>query len=313
MNLIIDLSKVSLYRTQLMGIAAILIVLCHASLYGVQMCSVLSTILNIGNIGVDVFLFLSGMGCYYSLNKPKSGGMLSWYKRRFLRIFIPYTLSQIPFWGFYIINGNFDFFDSLYEFSTLSFWTRHTGMWYIALLIPLYILTPSLYYLFERTKYRLLLGFILIMLVLLLCSINIRVDNASYNNIIDNLQWAFRRTASFILGIAISPAIKKGMKINGMGVIICSVITLLVLKYCGLSHNWCLFPIIIVLSIVFLDNLSIDNLLNHFLCMIGMILLESYLYNGYVRYMFMDSSIYTCNSPVFLGHYLDYNISLYYK
>ena len=44
MNLIIDLSKVSLYRTQLMGIAAILIVLCHASLYGVQMCSVLSTI-----------------------------------------------------------------------------------------------------------------------------------------------------------------------------------------------------------------------------------------------------------------------------
>ena len=41
MNLIIDLSKVSLYRTQLMGIAAILIVLCHASLYGVQMCSVL--------------------------------------------------------------------------------------------------------------------------------------------------------------------------------------------------------------------------------------------------------------------------------
>lgn len=74
MNLIIDLSKVSLYRTQLMGIAAILIVLCHASLYGVQMCSVLSTILNIGNIGVDVFLFLSGMGCYYSLNKPKSGG-----------------------------------------------------------------------------------------------------------------------------------------------------------------------------------------------------------------------------------------------
>lgn len=91
-----------------------------------------------------------------------------------------------------------------------------------------------------------------------------------------------------------------------MGVIICSVITLLVLKYCGLSHNWCLFPIIIVLSIVFLDNLSIDNLLNHFLCMIGMISLESYLYNGYVRYMFMDSSIYTCNSPVFLGHYLDY-------
>ena len=79
MNLIIDLSKVSLYRTQLMGIAAILIVLCHASLYGVQMCSVVSTILNIGNIGVDVFLFLSGMGCYYSLNKLKSGGILSWY------------------------------------------------------------------------------------------------------------------------------------------------------------------------------------------------------------------------------------------
>ena len=40
MNLIIDLSKVSLYRTQLMGIAAILILYCVMPLYMVYRCVV---------------------------------------------------------------------------------------------------------------------------------------------------------------------------------------------------------------------------------------------------------------------------------
>lgn len=86
----INLFLLSKYRTQLMGVAALLIILCHAPQYGVDIQGVSRKLLVFGNIGVDVFLFLSGMGCWFSLTK--SPNYFPWLKRRFLRIFIPYTI-----------------------------------------------------------------------------------------------------------------------------------------------------------------------------------------------------------------------------
>lgn len=56
-----DLSK---YRTQLMGVSAIMIIVCHAPGSGVVMPSWLGSFLTLGSFGNDVFLFLSGMGCW---------------------------------------------------------------------------------------------------------------------------------------------------------------------------------------------------------------------------------------------------------
>ena len=68
-----ELEKLSKYRTPLMGIAAIMIVLCHANLYDIQVNGIIRKMLSFGNVGVDIFLFLSGIGCYYSLDK--NGGV----------------------------------------------------------------------------------------------------------------------------------------------------------------------------------------------------------------------------------------------
>lgn len=72
-----ELGKLSTYRTELMGISAILILVCHASGRGVILPFHLSTLLSFGNIGVDMFLLLSGIGLFYSLEKlyiTKQGG-----------------------------------------------------------------------------------------------------------------------------------------------------------------------------------------------------------------------------------------------
>lgn len=75
-----DLSR---YRGELMGAAIIFIVLFHAPLaradafFGLRRC---------GNIGVDMFLFLSGIGLWYSWVKTPS--FKQFYKRRLLRIFL---------------------------------------------------------------------------------------------------------------------------------------------------------------------------------------------------------------------------------
>lgn len=69
-------SILSQYRTQLMGIAALGILLCHMSGNGVQLPSILNYIFGLGNFGVDLFLLLSGFSMFHSLKcLPKSGSI----------------------------------------------------------------------------------------------------------------------------------------------------------------------------------------------------------------------------------------------
>lgn len=74
-----------------------MIIACHAPASGVKMPYILAKILELGNFGVDIFLFLSGLGCYYSLSKNR-GGYLCYFKRRFSRLMIPcaYYITFLP-------------------------------------------------------------------------------------------------------------------------------------------------------------------------------------------------------------------------
>ena len=59
----------SQYRTALMGLAIIMILLCHARMDGAQLPNVILSILSLGNWGVDIFLLVSGIGMFYSIKK----------------------------------------------------------------------------------------------------------------------------------------------------------------------------------------------------------------------------------------------------
>lgn len=72
-NKMFNLNKISEHRTELMGLSAILILICHSVAY-IDMPSILHYALSLGNIGVDLFLFLSGMGMWYSLSQTFRGG-----------------------------------------------------------------------------------------------------------------------------------------------------------------------------------------------------------------------------------------------
>ena len=98
-----NLGLFSKYRSELMGIATLLIIICHAPIYGVQMPQWLSILLSNGGLGVDIFLFLSGMGIYnsWTSNKKKRNNLLFWLSKRYIRIIIPSILIIIPIyiWG----------------------------------------------------------------------------------------------------------------------------------------------------------------------------------------------------------------------
>ena len=78
----IELANISRYRSELMGAAMLFIILFHVPLdrsnefFGLRRC---------GNVGVDMFLFLSGIGLWFSWVKNPS--VWQFYKRRLLRIY----------------------------------------------------------------------------------------------------------------------------------------------------------------------------------------------------------------------------------
>ena len=109
-------------------------------------------VLLIGSIGVEIFLFLSGIGLCYSLKKDNS--VKSFYKRRLLRILPAYAIGGGIYWiveDIIILKGSF--INVVYDFSFASFWCDSvTRFWYIELLLPLYILYLLVYKCFDTEK-----------------------------------------------------------------------------------------------------------------------------------------------------------------
>lgn len=60
-------SDISQYRTHLMGVATLLVLFGHSAGNGVVMPGWMESLCGLASVGVDIFLFVSGLGLWYSL------------------------------------------------------------------------------------------------------------------------------------------------------------------------------------------------------------------------------------------------------
>ena len=134
---------ISKHRSALMGIATFMIIACHAPASGVELPYIFARFLGLGNYGVDIFLFLSGLGCYFSLSKTTV--LANYFKKRYIRIGIPYLLITLPYIIVFLLLGEFSLSNAILSLTTLDYWIEHKGAWFVALLIPLYFLSPVIY------------------------------------------------------------------------------------------------------------------------------------------------------------------------
>lgn len=127
-NNILLLSK---YRSALMGVAILWVMLYHILAKGGIL--IITQILEVGYGGVDIFLFLSGFGLFFSLSN-KGTTLPQYYRKRFLRI-LP------EFWIFlivdYIATMDFNmenFGELLYKTMTIGYWIPGTSydLWYVS-------------------------------------------------------------------------------------------------------------------------------------------------------------------------------------
>ena len=136
----------SKYRGFLMGFAILWVMYFHIPLKFAT--EVGWFIHRIGFYGVDIFLFLSGLGVYYSLTKRPN--VLGFYKARLVRILPAYIIVACASYCLLRLDraSALDFF---YYISGIGYWTRHARFdWYIPTQLAFYLITPLFLFFYKK-------------------------------------------------------------------------------------------------------------------------------------------------------------------
>lgn len=147
----------SKYRNILMGFSTLSVLFFHYTddlrIYEYNFDGILKLFnIYISSSGVDIFLFLSGLGLYYAWKK--NSDYKSFISKRFKRILIPYLLISIPA---YIIREVFlretGWLSVLKGVSFYSFITKgDTWHWYILMSVLCYLAFPWIYEIVEENN-----------------------------------------------------------------------------------------------------------------------------------------------------------------
>lgn len=140
----IKFSSLSEHRTALMGAAMLFVMLFHV---GMDRHSTFYALHRVGNVGVDIFLFLSGIGLWFAWLKRPS--LKQFYWRRFVRLYPAWLIMAMLFYIPNYINTpgggyspdipnlvlNILFGWSFWRIDDLTFW-------FIPAIMVLYLIAP---------------------------------------------------------------------------------------------------------------------------------------------------------------------------
>lgn len=189
----------SQYRSAIMGMSMLAIMLLHQCFTNVVPLNFFHVF---GNWGVDVFLFLSGMGLVNSLEKNT---LKDYYKRRFIRL-VPscFFCGSIKYTIFLLFGSSLLI---LKEGLNLGIWSvMSLDLWFIYTIIIFYVITPLLCYLFKKYLFE---TFVFVLLLFTVNGMIIR-DTVGYDWFSPKgiLSWTVERLPVFSIGMLI--AINKG-------------------------------------------------------------------------------------------------------
>lgn len=298
-------SDISKYRSYLMGVATICIIICHLPQNNVLLPSYLKYIMLQGQFGNALFLLLSGLGLYYSLTKhySKDTSIWNWYKKRYVRILVPYLILKIcPSLIIALLNTNTDWCYYTANFCLLTYWKYHDCAWFLSLLVPLYALTPILYTCLFRNN-KVLINTLYFVVPLTVIPF-IKTDNVILGTIIQHIP----DVMAFIIGLSLGYYSQKEKSVNvlwffAMGVM---CLALFFVQHRNFA-SWYMGICFIVLPII-LISLKHCKISFSWLTLLGAISLESYLTNTTLpRYVKMINwSVFSFD--VNYGNYLGYFI-----
>lgn len=176
-------------RSFVMGVAMVVIMLFHQSMVD----SVFLLPFRFGYWGVDVFLFLSGIGIAFSLNRTSLSccGCLSFYGRRLRRVF---PAALVAGWCLFCLDYNKD-----------PLCLYGMNLWYVRSIMMMYLAAPLLFSLLKRENSCLFsFGIACICWLAAVVLLLYRCDNRWIG------VWTLQRLPSFLMGLMIYRLAEKG-------------------------------------------------------------------------------------------------------
>ncbi len=173
-----------------------------------------------GQIGVEIFLFLSAVGLYFSFEKDDD--IRSFYFRRMKRIMPEYLLVNV-FRALWRRKTFLRFLDDVSGFSFIK--DGYRGNWFFILLFFLYLIYPFLHRVVFGRKDRKALILLLVFPVL----VNLFVSRF-FPVLFDHTEIALRRIPVFLAGLFFAKDIKDGKKVSASVVLLVSMGGLLMLS-----------------------------------------------------------------------------------
>lgn len=200
------------YRNEIYGICALWIMLFHLNQkLPILSIPILKPMLDIGSVGVDVFMLLSGYCLCLSFHRNPD--LSFFYKKRMVRVVLPYLVFAIPFYLWKSLcqtpcpEGEWNWAGFLKDLSGVSFWTeRNLTAWFIYAIIFFYLIFPLIYKIAGR-------GF-LFSIVLLLVYFDVIILASHYFARFKYVDITAFRFPSFFLGVIMAyhkkvPPIKR--------------------------------------------------------------------------------------------------------
>lgn len=208
----IELADISRFRGELMGAAMLFVMLFHVSVsrndpfYGLHRC---------GNIGVDIFLFLSGVGLWFAWTRQPS--VRKFYRRRLLRILPTWlTVAGVFYTADYLGQQRFSssITDLIGDITiNWDFWLHdELTFWYVPAIMMLYLLAPHYMRLItKRPIYRWLP-----LLMVVWCVMVQWVQ--PIHSAVGHLEIFWSRVPIFFIGINMGRSVKEKHTIEGSAV-----------------------------------------------------------------------------------------------
>jgi len=200
-----DLKEVSRQRSFIYGVAALWLVLFHSPYLSFNCLGGVGNLLDFladQDIGVDIFLFMSGISLYFSFSKDSV--IKSFYKKRVLRIIPPTVIISLITCTIDKCNlGQYVrriFLISMFTDGDLT-------IWYITLIMFLYLLYPFIHRIFEKNGLKALI----MLLVLAITGAYVLV---SFVTCFSNSLVALSRIPVFLVGCYMGKYIKNGFKFS---------------------------------------------------------------------------------------------------
>ena len=194
--------NISRFRGELMGFAMLIILLFHVC--GPHNETLFLRLCRCGNVGVDMFMFVSGVGLWFAWSKGTTLG--TFYLRRFKRVYPAWFVVACLFFVPIYIKGGKTLADTILDIAVnWSFWTVYGELqfWYVPAIMLFYVFAPGYMSLVGRSR-----SWCWLPVVAMLFCILMYYDKSLYASL-RHLEIMFSRIPIFLIGINVGSWVKE--------------------------------------------------------------------------------------------------------